>query len=105
MKRARYQFGRLELKQRKTGSDVWVYRYYERNPDGSTTDRSVLVGNQNEYGIEARAWEAVERMGLLLLANPDHPTRTIVTVGELIGRYLAEELPERYSTARPIEAI
>jgi len=96
--RARYQFGRLELKPRKTGPDVWVYRYYERSQNGTTTDRSVPLGTAKEYPTEARAWQAAERMGLFLLANPDHATRNIVSVAALIGRYLDEELPDRPST-------
>jgi hypothetical protein len=100
LKRARYQFGRLEPKQRKTGPDVWVYRYYERTPDGGTKDRSVPLGTKEEYPTEALAWAAAQRKGLPLLANPDHPSRNSVSVGMLVGRYLAEELPERYSTGR-----
>lgn len=100
MKRARYQFGRLELKHRKAGPDAWVYRYYEPKPDGGTKDRSVPLGSKNDYPTESLAWEAAERKGLPLLANPDHPGRNTISVGMLLGRYLAEELPERYSTAR-----
>jgi integrase len=90
----------LELKRRKTGPDVWVYRFYQRNPDGTASDRSVPVGSKNEYPTEARAWAVAERKGLLLLANPDDPDRNTISVGMLVGRYLAEEIPERYSTRR-----
>jgi integrase len=100
LKRTRYQFGRLELKRRKTGPDVWVYRYYERNLDGSATDRSVRLGSTDNYPTETRARAAAERKGLPLLANPDHPNRNTISVGMLSGRYLAEEIPERYSTGR-----
>jgi integrase len=100
LEQTRYQFGRLELKRRKTGPDVWVYRYYQRNPAGTATDRSVTVGAKDKYPTEARAWAAVERKGLPLLANPDQPGRNEVSVGMLLGRYLAEELPQRYSTGR-----
>lgn len=101
MKRTRrYQFGRLELKRRERGSDIWVFRYYEGNPDGGTTDRSIVIGTKDEYPNKSGARAEVERKGLLLLANPDHPGRNTVSVGALVGRYLAEELPARYSTAK-----
>ena len=100
MDRTRYQFGRLELKGRKHGPDVWVYRFYEQNADGSKTDRSVLLGSTIEYSTRSLARQAAERKALVLLANPDHFSRNTLSVGTLLGRYLAEELPERYSTAR-----
>jgi integrase len=71
-----------------------------RNPDGTTTDRSVLLGSKDDYPTESLAWDAAERNGLPLQANPDHPGGNTVSVGMLLGRYLAQELPERYSTAR-----
>src|SRR2546428_12921441 len=90
--RARYQFGRLELKPRKKGPDVWVYRFYERNQNGTTTDRSVLVGTAKEYLTEARAWQAAERMGLLWRGNPDRSGRHRGSRGAAVGRSTRRQL-------------
>jgi integrase len=90
----------LELKGRKHGPDVWVFRFYEQNADGSKTDRSVLLGSTIEYSTRSLARQAAERKALVLLANPDHISRNPVSVGMLLGRYLMEEIPDRYSTAR-----
>ena len=38
--------------------------------------------------------------GIAAVGQPDHSGRNTISVGMLVGRYLAEELPERYSTGR-----
>jgi integrase len=56
------------------------------------------VGKKEDYPTKSDAKKAAE--GLRLAANPDNPNRTPVTVGGLIDRYLADELPDRYSSRR-----
>ncbi len=95
-RRTRYQFGCLELKPRKKGSDVWVLRYRVQQPDGSVKLANVRVGTIEQYPSKASARKAAE--SLLLMLNPDYPTQNTVTFGALVDRYMAEELPERHST-------
>jgi integrase len=97
-KRTRYQFGSIERKERRKGADVWVLRYRETQADGSRKQRSILIGSLERFPTEASACKAAEV--LRLSANPDDPTHTRVSFGALIDRYLSDELPERYSTAR-----
>jgi integrase len=97
-KRARYQFGCIERKGRKRGPDVWALRYRERLAGGGQTHRSMVLGTVEQYATESHARKVAH--ALLLGINADSPHADVVTFGAVIDRYLAEELPERHSTAR-----
>jgi integrase len=56
----------------------------------------VIVGSAKQYPTERVAQQAAEALRLRL--NVDGPGAGPVTVGGLIERYIAEELPERWST-------
>jgi hypothetical protein len=96
-KRQRVQFGWLDLKKRKNGPEVWVLRYRETLEDGSKRVPSLIVGSIDEYPTESRARTA--SMSLLLSINQEKPEGVPVSFGAVIERYLAQEIPERNSTA------
>lgn len=92
MRRARYQFGSIELKKRSKGPDVWVYRYRENG-----VHRSRSIGTVLEYPKKAQALRAAEV--LRLDANPDNAAAHGVSFGALLDRYITEEMPRRFSTS------
>jgi integrase len=96
-KRQRVQFGWVSLKARKKGPDVWVLRYRENLPDGSSIRRSVAIGTVEEYPNESQARKAA--LSWLLSMNAEPANGPPVSFGAIIHRYLAEEIPERHSTA------
>ena len=96
MKRTRYQYGRVEPSPRANGPNVWVYRWREQNPDGKSSRKSAIVGSVTEYPTHAHALRAAEYMRLA--ANPDNPNGRLISFGALIDRYMAEEMPQRFST-------
>jgi integrase len=96
-RRRRVQFGWLDLKKRRNGPEVWVLRYRETLSDGSKRVPSRVVGTIKDYPTESRARTA--SMSLLLSINRDKPQGVSVSFGAVIVRYLAEEIPERHSTA------
>lgn len=96
MKRTRYQFGAVERKKRKKGPDVWVYRYYVRDADCAVKYASRRLGTVEQYRSKAQAERAAE--AIRMEANPAQPGAVPVTMGGLIDRYIADKLPERYST-------
>jgi hypothetical protein len=96
MKRTRYQYGRVEPSPRANGPNVWVYRWREQNPDGKSSRKSAIVGSVTEYPTHAHALRAAEYMRLA--ANPDNPNGRLISFGALIERYMAEEMPQRFST-------
>jgi hypothetical protein len=96
-KRNGYQHGCLELKKRKNGPDVWVYRYRETATDKRRVHRSIVIGVVDHYPTKASAQKAAE--SFVIAANPDNPTQGGVSFRALAGRYKAEELPDlRHST-------
>ncbi len=96
-KRQRVQFGWVSLKAREKGPDVWVLRYRENVPDGSSIRRSVAIGTVEEYLNESQARKAA--LSWLLSMNAEPANGPPVSFGAIIHRYLAEEIPERHSTA------
>jgi len=98
--RARYQFGSLQLKKRAKGADAWEFRYYEDVPEGGRSRKAAFIGTLDEFKTEALARKAVEAH--LLKLNAERPQHHLgnVTFGGLCDRYIAEELPERYSTRK-----
>ena len=98
--RAYYQFGSLTLKKRSKSADVWEFRYYEDISPGERVRKAMFIGSADEYKTEAQARKAVE--AILLKLNAEKPQQHLgkVTFGGLCDRYIAEELPERYSTRK-----
>jgi integrase len=102
-KRERYQFGNVELVQRKSGPAVWKFRYFEHTPGGSKVRRSLQIGTIEQYPTEDTALKAAEY--LRMRANPDRPDAQRVTMAQVIDRFLAEELPERFTTGKAYASL
>jgi len=100
MTRACYQFGSLTRKKRARGPDAWEFRYYESTAQGMRNRKTATVGTVEQFKTKALAKKAVE--ALLLKLNSETPQQRMaaVTFGAICDRYLLEELPERYSTAK-----
>ena len=98
--RARYQFGSLTLKKRAKSADIWEFRYYEDVAGGARVRKACFIGTIDKYPTETQARKAVEAH--LLKLNAERPQHHLgsVTFGGLCDRYIAEELPERYSTRK-----
>ncbi|HEV3037305.1 MAG TPA: site-specific integrase [Candidatus Angelobacter sp.] len=96
MKRTRYQFGCLQLKERAKQPTVWVLRYRTTQPDGRRKLCSLQVGTLQHYPTESLAWQAAE--SLRLAVNTNQFKAPSVTFGTLVDRYTLEALPERFST-------
>ncbi len=95
MRRARYQFGSLELL-RGAKQDVWTFRFYQPGADGERQYRRIRVGTTEQYPTETTALKALE--GLRLSVNSGKLQAANHTFGGVIERYQREELPERFST-------
>ena len=98
--RACYQFGSLTRKKREKGPDSWEFRYYEATEQGERRRKSCIVGTVEKLPTKAHAQKAVE--ALLLTLNSETPQQRMaaVTFGAICDRYVQEEMPERYSTAK-----
>ena len=98
--RASYQFGSLTRKKRAKGPDAWEFRYYETTTTGERERKTATVGSVEKYKTKALAQKAVEALLLKLNSETPQQRMTVVTFGAICDRYLEEELPERYSTAK-----
>ena len=96
-KRQRVQFGWVCLKPRKKGPDVWVLRYRENLSNGVSTRRSAIIGTVQKFPNESQARKAA--LSWLFSMNAETCNGTTVSFGAVMRRYLAEEIPERNSTA------
>jgi integrase len=94
--RKRYQFGWLELRKRKKGPAIWLWRCRKDGPKEKGDKDSAVVGDLQKYPTRALALKAAEV--LRLTANRDNPGSN-VTFGALADKYMLEKLPKRYSTA------
>ena len=98
--RACYQFGSVTKEKRAKGPDAWEFRYYETTATGERGRKTATVGSVEKYKTKALAQEAVEALLLKLNSETPQQRMTVVTFGAICDRYLEEELPERYSTAK-----
>ena len=96
-KRQRVQFGWVCLKARRKGPDVWVLRYRENLSQGRKKRRSVMIGTIEQFPTESQARKAA--LSWLFSMNGEDRNGVPVSFGAVIRRYLAEEIPERASTA------
>lgn len=87
---ARYQYGKLTIRRRKKGPDVWQFRWLENGKQ-----KSVLVGTIKKLPTRADAERAVEHHRITINAQNAQRQFHSVTVGALADRYMAEEMPAR----------
>ena len=76
---------------------MWVLRYRENRPDGSKKRRSEAIGTVEQFPTESQARKAA--LSWLFSMNAETCNGTPVSFGAVMRRYLAEEIPERISTA------
>ncbi|HWR35032.1 MAG TPA: site-specific integrase [Clostridia bacterium] len=89
MRRARYQYGTVELSPRSQGPAVWVYRWREPGPQGKSIRRTLVLGTTEKIKTKAQALKAAE--GCRLKVNDDYATTRVITFGALIDRFILEE--------------
>ena len=61
-RRTRYQQGSVQREKRRSGPDVWIFRWREAGPDGSAKQRKALVGSVIALSTEAAALKAAHAL-------------------------------------------
>jgi integrase len=84
--RRRYQNGSLFKEKRKTGPDVWAFRYR----DGQV-NRKEIIGTVEQFETKSAAQKACES----LRVNINNEARVPRTFGELANHYTKHELPNK----------
>lgn len=90
-------FSRLK---RKSGPDVWMYRWREIGPKGEARMRKQVIGTLQQYPSKTAAWRAVELLRLAINYEAPRPESLPADFGELIGHYRKIELDRSQPSAR-----
>src|ERR1039458_4140772 len=70
-RRTRYQQGSVQREKRQSGPDVWIFRWREPGPDGTSRQRKAIVGTVTALTTEASALKAAH--ALRIDANQQTP--------------------------------
>ena len=91
-RRTRYQQGSVQREKRRSGPDVWIFRWREIGPDGKGKQRKAIVGTVTTLLTEASALKAAQ--ALRIDANQQTPQAEggPRTIDELVAHYRLKEL-------------
>src|SRR6266849_4485708 len=92
-RRTRYQQGSLRLEERKRGSAVWVYRWWENDITGKPIRRKVQLGSLERYPNESAACAAADALRLTINNQSKRKNLQKTTVNTLWEHYCREEMP------------
>ena len=92
-RRTRYQQGSLRLEERKRGSAVWVYRWWENDITGKSIRRKVQLGSLERYPNESAACAAADALRLTINNQSKRKNLQKTTVNILWEHYCREEMP------------
>jgi integrase len=93
-RRARHQKGSLQRVRRKSGESVWVFRWYEIQPDGMKKYRKAVVGTVSEFKSEAEAQKAVDALRLTINEQTPRQQLQEISVATLVQHYRQHEMPD-----------
>ncbi len=86
----RYQHGHLRRVKRKRGPDVWEFLWRELGPDGRRRQRTLTIGNVNEFRTE---WDALNHIQTMRAnINREVAPTALMTFGDLVNHYRQTEL-------------
>ena len=91
-RRTRYQQGSVQREKRRSGPDVWVFRWYEAGTDGKSKYRKAIVGTVDTLANETSALKAAQ--ALRIDANQETPQAGAgpSTIAMLVAHYRLKEL-------------
>ena len=95
--RKRFQQGSLTIEERRTGHNVWIYRWRELGVDGKTVQRKKIIGTKQDYPTKSAAHLAVE--GLRLDINIEAANTVPLTIDQVTAHYKEFELSDLNSKA------
>ena len=91
-RRTRYQQGSVQREKRLSGSDVWIYRWYETGTDGTSKYRKAIVGTVATLANETSALKAAQALRIDANQQAPHAESGPRSVAELIAHYRLKEL-------------
>jgi len=91
-RRTRYQQGSVQREKRLSGSDVWIYRWYETGTDGTSKYRKAIVGTVATLANETSALKAAQALRIDANQQAPHAESGPRSIAELIAHYRLKEL-------------
>jgi len=91
-RRIRYQQGSVQREKRQSGSDVWVFRWWEATTDGKSKRRKAIVGTVQALPTEASALKAAKALRIDANQQTPHTEGGPGTLAELVAHYKLKEL-------------
>ena len=89
-RRTRYQQGSVQRERRRSGPDVWIFRWYETGTDGKNKYRKAIVGTVISLANEASALKAAQALRI----DPNQQTPQAgtgpSTIAMLVAHYKVE---------------
>jgi integrase len=92
LRRTRYQQGSVQREKRRSGPDVWIYRWYETGTDGKIKYRKAIVGTVNTLANETSALKAAQSLRIDANQQAPHTETGPSTIAELVSHYRLKEL-------------
>ncbi len=93
-RRARHQKGSLQRVKRKSGQNVWIFRWYEIQPDGLKRYRKVVVGTVEEFRTKSDAQKAVDALRLTINEQTPRQQLREISFDTLVQHYRQHEMPD-----------
>jgi hypothetical protein len=91
-RRTRYQQGSVQREKRRSGSDIWIFRWREPGPDGVSKQRKAIVGSVNTLPTEASALKAAHALRIDANQRAPQAEGAPETISQLIEHYRLKEL-------------
>src|SRR5882762_5328972 len=91
-RRMRYQQGSVQREKRRSGPDVWIYRWYEAGTDGSSKYRKAIVGTVDTLANEASALKAAQALRIDVNQQTPQTEAGPSTISILVAHYKLKEL-------------
>jgi integrase len=92
LRRTRYQQGSVQREKRRSGPDVWIYRWYETGTDGKSKYRKAIIGTVNTLANETSALKAAQSLRIDANQQAPHTETGPSTIAELVSHYRLKEL-------------
>ncbi len=99
-RRTRHQNGSLFRVGRRTGPDVWEFRWYETNAEGRRIRRKVVLGTVEKYKTESAAQGAADTLRININENKATQQFDSMTLEALWEHYKKEELTTKSKSTR-----
>jgi integrase len=91
-RRTRYQQGSVQREKRRSGPDVWIFRWREIGPEGKGKQRKAIVGTVTTLLTEASALKAAQALRIDANQQTPHTEGVPRTIDELVSHYRLKEL-------------